>query len=86
MKNNHKITVYTNYEEYRKYCLVKDEIEKKLELITNVNIHTDYRKEYQPEGMIPSFGVIKIVGNTTEENANYIKNIVDEINQLISSQ
>ena len=74
MKNNHKITVYTNYEEYRKFCLIVDEIERKLELITNMNIYKHYIKTYQPEGIMPILGEIQIVGNTTEDNANYIKN------------
>lgn len=84
MKIRHRITLYSTNEEYKKFCLIQDEIQQKLELIKNVNIHTHDKKTYQPKGVIPAIKEIQIIGDTTEDNAKKIQQLVNEINQLIT--
>lgn len=80
---NEKITVYTNQLEYDKFHLVQNDIEQKLELITGVNIRKNYNKVYEVQGIVPRLGEIEIIGRTTEDNDKKIKNIVNEIRELL---
>ena len=80
---NEEIILYTNKLEKKAFNLIKDEISKKLDQIVGLNIFKNYNDVYKSVGMVPS-GDIKIIGRIAADEVKNIKNLVNEIREIIN--
>lgn len=83
IKINEEIILYTNKLEKKVFDLIQDEIGQKLDQIVGLNIFKNYNYVYKSEGMVPT-GDIKIIGGIAADEVKNIKNIVNEIREIIN--
>ena len=80
---NEEIILYTNKLEKKAFNLIQDEIGQKLDQIVGLNIFKNYKHVYKSVGMVPS-GDIKIIGRIAADEVKNIKNLVNEIREIIN--